>query len=41
MRFKFRTVEKSKNEFLTKVTKNSEMNYVAGVSLNVTIIIRR
>jgi hypothetical protein len=38
MRFKIRTIEKSKNEFLTKVTKNSEMYYVAGVSLNVTII---
>ena len=40
MRFKIRTIAKSKNEFLTKVTKNSEMYYVAGVSLNFTIIIR-
>jgi hypothetical protein len=40
MRFKIRTIEISKNEFLTKVTKNSEMYYVAGVSLNFTIIIR-
>ena len=40
MRFKICTIWKSKYEFVTKVTKNSEMYYVASVSLNFTTIIR-